>query len=259
MKRVSRTALITGTTSGIGYEFAKQFAADAIHLVLVSRNREKLMKQQEALSKEYAVRVDIIAVDLAQADAIEHIREQLEKLDIDISYLVNNAGFNEVGPFLETNIEKEKEMIQVHNVFVTELTKYLLPKMIKNNDGKIANIGSTGSYIPCPHDAVYAATKAYILFFSKALAVELKNSGVSVSLICPGATKTAFAEKANIQNTLLFKLFVMEPAVVAHKGYKAMMRGKKQIIVGLYNKVLVITGVLLPNALVNMISKKMLG
>ncbi len=156
------TVLITGTTSGIGKAFAEQFAANGSNIILVSRNEETLRQQQESLRSRYHVQVAAIPCDLSEANAADRILERLSQLDWPVDILVNNAGFNEAGFFTETDLTKELAMIQVHISALTALTKLLLPGMIQRGYGRILNVGSTGSYMPCPCDAVYAATKAYV-------------------------------------------------------------------------------------------------
>ena len=253
-----RTVLITGTTSGIGYELSKIFASEGFDLVLVSRNEQKLNVQKEDLKKKYGGKVYTIAKDLSEPKAPEEIFSDVQSWGIHIDILVNNAGFNESGLFYETSLEKELQMLQVHIASLTHLTKLFLPGMTKNNYGKILNLGSTGSFTPCPMDAVYCATKAYVLSFSSALRAELSGTGVTVSTLCPGATKTDFAKKANMENTLLFKRFVMEPQEVAAIAYREFMRNKKIIIPGLYNRLLVLSIPLTPSKILDKISISLL-
>ncbi len=234
-----RMVLITGTTSGIGYELSRSFASEGFDLVLVSRNEQKLNVQKDDLKKNYGGEVYTIAKDLSEPKAPEEIFSDVQSWGIHIDILVNNAGFNESGLFYETSLDKELQMLQVHIASLTHLTKLFLPGMIKNDYGKILNLGSTGSFTPCPMDAVYCATKAYVLSFSSALRAELSGTGVTVSTLCPGATRTEFAKKANMENTLLFKRFVMEPQEVAAIAYRQFMRNKNIIIPGLYNRLLV--------------------
>ena len=184
--------------------------------------------------------------------------EKIQSWGLSIDVLVNNAGFNEAGCFTNTNLSKELDMIKVHIKVLTALTKLFLPGMIERGYGRILNIGSTGSYMPCPNDVVYAATKAYVLSFSNGLYQELKGSGVTVTCLCPGATQTLFAEKANISNTLLFKLFVMQPEVVAAIGYNNLQKGKRVVTAGLYNKLLVLSAKLLPVSIINPIAQWMI-
>ena len=252
------TVLITGTTSGIGAAFAEKFARERNNLVLVSRNKAKLQRQQTELQSRYQVSVEYISCDLAEDGAIELIADKARELGLSVDVLINNAGFNEAGYFTDTRLSEELDMIQVHIKVLTALTKLFLPGMIERGYGRILNVGSTGAYMPCPCDTVYAATKAYVLSFSNGLYQELKGTGVTVTCLCPGATKTLFAGKANIENTLLFKLFVMQPEDVASIGYKSLMKGKRTTTAGLYNKLLVFFSKLLPVSVINPIVQWML-
>ena len=154
-----RTVLITGTTSGIGYDLSKIFAAEGFNLVLVSRNEQKLNAQKEYLKKRFGGEVYTIVKDLSDPKAPTEVFSDVLSQGIHIDILINNAGFNESGPFYETNLEKELQMLQVHIASLTHLTKLFLPGMIKNKYGKILNFGSTGSFAPCPLDAVYVTPK----------------------------------------------------------------------------------------------------
>ena len=255
---MTKTALITGTTSGIGYELCHQFAKNKINLVLVSRNEAKLLTQKHELQQLYEIKVETISYDLTQKNAVEVILQQIQEENISIDYLVNNAAFNEVGNFLNTNLTNDLNMIQLHITFITELTKYLLPAMIERKSGGVLNIASTGSYIPCPNDVVYAATKSYLLSFTKGLSGELANTGVTITAVCPGATKTNFSKKAGLDHSLLFKYFVMDAKVVAARSYQALMTGKTVRIIGLYNKLLVLSSRLFPSKLINWVSLKVM-
>ena len=253
------TVLITGTTSGIGAAFAEKFAREENNLILVARNEEKLRQQQADLQSRYHVPVECISCDLAEVGAAELIADKVGELGLSVDVLINNAGFNEAGHFIDTHLSKELDMIQVHIKVLTALTKLFLPGLIERGYGRILNVGSTGAYMPCPCDTVYAATKAYVLSFSNGLYQELKGTGVTVTCLCPGATQTLFASKANIDNTLLFKLFVMQPEDVASIGYKSLMKGKRTTTAGLYNKLLVLFSRLLPVSMINPIAQWMLN
>lgn len=255
---MNKTVLVTGTTSGIGYALCEKFAQKKTDIILVSRDYEKLINQQEHLQRNYGIKTWVIEQDLELPNAASIVYNKVCDLKINIDYLVHNAGFNETGKFIEIDIDKEKRMIQLHIMFITEFTKLILTDMVKQKHGRILFVGSIGSYIPCAYDAVYAATKAYILFFSKALRAELKGTGVTATIICPGSTQTNFAIKAGIEETLLFKLFVMKPKKVANAGYKSMMRGKSKNIPGIYNKLLIFSSKILPSAIVDYFIVKML-
>lgn len=254
----NKVALITGCTSGIGKALSVKIAEQGYDLVLVSRNKDKLRELSLQLSQCYNIKTFIIDYELQKPMAADFIFSKVNELNLRVELLVNNAGFNEWGSFLETNREKEHDMMYLHMFFVTNMMKLFLPIMLENKCGRILNVGSTGSYISCPYDAVYAATKSYILSVSKGINAEVKNKGVKITTLCPGSTKTEFAYKAGMENTLLFKLFVMTPEKVASIGYKALMKGKTSVIAGVYNKLLVFSSFILPNALVEFLSKKML-
>ena len=252
------TVLITGSTSGIGKALAVVFAQKQYNLVLVARNEERLKKQSHELGVTYGISVHTILCDLEKPGAADLVYQQFVDLNLQIDILINNAGFNEYGPFLTTNIGNEIDMIHLHAIYPTEMMKLFLPAMVKNKKGRILNVGSTGSFMSCPKDAVYAATKSYILSVSKAIGSELKGTGVTITTLCPGSTRTKFAEKAGMEDTLLFKLFVMQPEKVARIGYRALMQGKSTVIAGTYNKLLVVSSYLLPNYFINQLTKKML-
>jgi len=256
---MTKTALVTGATSGIGKAFADQLARERYNLCLVSRDAEKLQIQARVLSERYGIDVSTIPLDLAQSGAAQKVFDKVNDMDLSIQILINNAGFNEAGHFLKTDLCKEVEMIHLHAIFTTEMMKFFLPDMIQNGYGRVCNLGSTGSYMPCPYDAVYGATKAYILSISKAIGAELKGSGVVVTTLCPGATKTEFSAKAGLENSLLFKLFVMDPTTVANIGYRAMIKGKSVVVAGFYNKFLVWFSKITPAPILNAMTKKMLG
>lgn len=255
---MTKYALITGTTSGIGKAFAEKLAQEEINLVLVSRNIHKLNQQAESLSNQYGIKVLVIVADLEKSDAALIVYEKVKQLGIEIQYLVNNAGFNEYGPFLKTDLTKEVDMIRVHTICTTEMMKLFIPDMVKNKYGRVLNLGSTGSYMACPNDSVYAASKAFVLSISKGINSELKGTGVTITTLCPGATNTEFGNKAGMKHTLLFKMFVMNPKTVANIGYKAFIRGKTSVVAGVYNKLLVLSSKLIPSFILNPMTKMML-
>ena len=251
--------LITGTTTGFGKAFAEKFASMGYNIILVSRDMQKLKQQQLYLQYQYHVTVNFIAYDLTKEDAADFIIEQIDNWNIPIDFLVNNAGFNEFGLFSQTDISKEIKMIDLHIRFITQLTKHILSIMEKNNYGHILNIGSTGSFIPSPSDAVYSATKAYIMSFSNALYGEYRNTGIKITLLCPGATETEFARKANIEQTLLFKYAVMKPDKVIKIAYPKIIKGKRLIIPGIYNKLLVFFSKIMPIDITNKLTMIMMN
>ncbi len=251
--------LITGTTSGLGKAFAEKFASMGNNIILVSRDMQKLKQQQLYLQNQYHVTVNFIAYDLTKKDATDLIMDQIDNWNIPIDFLVNNAGFNACGLFSQTDISNEMKMIDLHIRFIMQLTKRILSIMEKNKYGHILNIGSTASFIPSPSDAVYSATKAYIMSFSNALYGEYRNTGIKITLLCPGATETEFARKANIEQTLLFKYAVMKPDKVVKIAYPKIIKGKRLIIPGIYNKLLVFFSRIMPIDITNKITMIMMN
>lgn len=256
-KKNRQTALITGASSGIGYELTKHFAKEGCNLVLVARNKQTLDKIAEDLEDEFGISASVIPSDLSSPISPDEIIAELMKMSIQVDILVNNAGFNEYGPFHKTDLQKELQMIQVNLVSLTHLTKLFLPGMLEQGFGKILNVGSTGSFVPGPLNAVYCATKAYVLSFSEAIAEELKGTGVTVTVLCPGSTDTNFAKKADIENVLIFKskLLLMDAETVAKIGYNALMKNKRVSIAGFLNKIQIFSVRFTPRSIVAKLSK----
>ncbi len=239
MNSSRNTALITGASSGIGLELANLFARDGNDLVLVARSEGKLRQIASRLEGEFGIATRVLAADLAKPHAAQELVMTLNVHKVTIDALVNNAGFGLAGPFVATDLDKELEMIQVNIVALTELTKLLLPGMVTRRSGRILNLASTAAFQPGPLMAVYYATKAYVLSFSEAIADELRDSGVTVTALCPGPTDTGFAAVASLESSRLFNMAKpMNSAAVARVGYEAMKRGKRVVIPGMRNKLL---------------------
>jgi short-subunit dehydrogenase len=238
---MAKTALITGASSGIGYELAKLFAKDQTNLVLVARSQEKLEKFASDLQQKHSINARVFAVDLSQPSAPAEVFSFTEKEAIGIDYLINNAGFGIRDSFEASDTNQILEMIQLNMAALTHLTKLYLPHMLQQKSGKILNVASTAAFQPGPWMAVYYATKAYVLSLSEALSNELSKTGVTVTTLCPGPTPTGFQQRAGAQNIQLMKskvVSVLDAAAVAKQGYEGMMRGKKVIIPGFMNRLL---------------------
>lgn len=254
-----KTALITGATSGIGYELTKLFAQNGFDLAIVARNMARLDKVSGEVQRGPNVTVQVIPKDLSQPTAAEEIYRELQSKGIEVDVLVNNAGFNVYGPFRKTSAQKELQMMQVHMLTLTHLTKLFLPGMLKRKFGKVLNLASTASFTPGAGDAVYCATKAYVLSFSEAIAEELKGTGVTVTALCPGPTKTKFAERAEMADTKIFQGSLSSAAEVAQAGYRAMMQGRTTVVVGLNNELMIFSLRFSPRSLVTKIGKSLLS
>jgi hypothetical protein len=253
----TKTALITGASGGIGYELAKLFARDGYALVLVARNKQKLDENAPEFRKLGSPWVINCAKDLADLEAPEELFAYTERAGIQIDVLVNNAGYGVHGAFSKTNLDDELEMMQLNMVALTHLTKLYLPQMIARGQGKVLQVASTAAFQPGPFMAVYYATKAYVLSFSEALHEELKGTGVTVTTLCPGATVTGFAERANMNSSKLFLKGAMQSKPVAEEGYRAMMSGKPLVITGLRNKLMTFSERFAPRSWVRKIVRGM--
>lgn len=256
---MTKTALITGASAGLGAEFALLFAKDHYNLILVARRKTRLEKLAGELSEKYPISVTIITKDLSQPGAPEEIFREMKEKSLNIDVLVNNAGTQVYSKFQETDIARQLRLIQVNLVSMTHLTKLAIEQMLKNGSGKILNVGSTGSFAPGPYNAVYCATKSYVLSFSEAIAKDLEGTGITVTTLCPGATRTEFAEKANMQNTRLFTSGVMSAEKCAKIGYKALMKGTRLAVAGLNNKLTVLSLRFVPRDTVLSISQRLMS
>src|SRR5215469_13410727 len=231
------TALITGASSGIGYDLAQLMAPD-FDLVVTARNQKKLEQLAQELESRHHGRVHVIPNDLVRPQAPAEIFAEIFRRGLQVDALVNNAGFGTYGKFDSAKPQDQLDMIQVNVTALTHLTRLALPAMLERKRGRILNVASTAGFQPGPLMAVYYATKAYVISFSEAIANELKGSGVTVTCLCPGATETAFAARADMGTSRLFKLGAMRSADVARAGYHAMLQGKTMVIPGLKNRML---------------------
>jgi short-subunit dehydrogenase len=233
-----RTALITGASGGIGYELAKLFARDRVGLVLVARSGDRLATVAQELRSLGAPGVEVIVADLADTQAVPALLRELSARRLDVDVLVNNAGYGLSGSFATTDQATELGMIQLNVGALTALTKGLLPGMLARGHGRILNVASTAGFQPGPFAAVYAATKAYVVSFSEALAEELAGTGVTVTTLAPGPTATGFALRAKMQRSRLFRPgTTMTARAVAAAGYSALKRGRRLAVPGLMNKI----------------------
>jgi short-subunit dehydrogenase len=253
-----KTALITGASSGIGYELSKLFAADSYNLVLVARSGRKLNELAAELCQAGKINVTVLAKDLGDPAAPDEIFKMLQAQSVTIDVLINNAGFGTHGPFAENDWPEELSMVQLNVVALTHLTKLFLPGMIERGFGRILNVGSTGSFAPVPLMAAYGATKAYVLSFSEALGEELTGTGVTVTALCPGVTRTGFQARANVENLRMVKGDSMSARQVAKIGYKALMRGQAVVVPGLMNQLMTLAIRITPRSLIRRVSKQMM-
>lgn len=229
---MKKNALITGAAGGIGRAFAEIHAARGGNIIAVDLNVEGLQQLKKDLEKQYKVRVYTIVKNLTDLAATQEIYKEVKAQNLQVDYLINNAGFGGLGKFHERPWGKDLAMIQVNILALTSLTRFFLPDFVKRNTGKILNVSSTVSLVPGPLQAVYYASKAFVTSFSNALSGELHDSNVTVTALLPGATKTAFGNSSGMSKTSIYK----KPASakdVAHDGYEAMLQGKIEVISGI--------------------------
>jgi short-subunit dehydrogenase len=249
------TTLITGASGGIGYELAKLFGGDRHNLVLVARSVDKLALVAAEL-QTHGVTVKTIALDLAAPPAPKFLFDQLQREGIAVDILINNAGFGAFGAFAQMPAEEILGQIDLNIRALTELTRLFLPPMIARRSGRIMNVASTAAFQPGPLMAVYYATKAYVLSFSEAIANELRDTGVTVTCFCPGATHTDFAKRAGVENSRLFKqVGAMSAEKVALDGYRAVMEGRGLAISGVHNWLVAQSTRFAPRKMVTAISR----
>ena len=256
---MKNTALITGASNGIGLELAKVHASKGGDLVLVARNKSKLDELKTELEKQFKVSVYTIGKDLSVTNAAQEIYDETNKQNIQVDYLINNAGFGDFGMFVETDWKKELQMINLNITTLTHFTKLYLQDMVKRRSGKIMNVASTAAFQSGPTMAVYCATKAYVLSFTEAVSNEVSDKGITITALCPGATETGFQAAGGMEESELFKGKKLPTAKeVADYGYTSMIKGKRVAIHGIMNYIMSNSIRFIPRAMVLKVSRKLL-
>ncbi|MDX5422449.1 MAG: SDR family oxidoreductase [Hymenobacteraceae bacterium] len=251
------TALITGASNGIGYELARIFAQQGHDLVLVARSEDKLNSMALQFAIEHKVYTKVIARDLAKPDAPQQVFDELKQAGVEVDVLVNNAGIGAHGFFRKADMQKQLDMMQLNMVALTHLTRLFLDQLPPGRHGKILNISSMAAFVPGPLMAVYYASKAYVQSFSEALAAELEEEDVAVTVLCPGPTDTDFKERAGIhQESFMSENFSDDPEEIARAGYKGMMAGEVVVLPGVKYKVMETAVRLMPRDLLRSMIKK---
>ena len=250
--------LITGASSGIGYELASVFAKNNHNLILVARSTDKLNALRTEIEKNYKVVAEVISVDLSKNDSAEELFKEVSKRNLKVAVLVNNAGFGDHDYFINCDITKIEEMILLNILTLTKLTKLFLPQMIQRQAGKILNVASTAAFQPGPLMSVYYATKAYVLSFSEGLYEELKGTGVSTTALCPGPTESGFQKAAQMSDVpLLNAMKIPTSKEVAEYGYDALMKNQAVAIHGVLNNVLARGTGLVPRGIIRKMMMKL--
>ena len=255
----NQSVLITGPTSGLGRIFSELFAEDGAHLVLVSRNEERLLKLKEDLKRKFSIEVKTLGLDLSEVGSSERLLAYLKEHSIIVDVLVNNAGYGVYGRTIEEDLKAQVGMVQLHITTPLELIHALLPGMIQRHRGGILNVASTGGFQAVPLENVYCASKAFMVHFTEALAEEHDKSGVKITCLCPGPTETEFFSSSFMKRQgKPAKMPRMDAEKVCREGFEAFKRGKVLVIPGLSNKLMAFSIRLAPRFLVRKAAKRMM-
>jgi short-subunit dehydrogenase len=241
-----KTALITGASSGIGADFARQLAALGCRVVLVARRAEKLQALRIGILERHAVAVDAVAMDLCAADAPQKLFNRLKAQNLAVDVLINNAGYAVYGEFHHMEWERCRQMLELDVVALSHLTRLFAAGMVKRQFGYILLVASTGAFQPTPMYAAYAAAKSYVLYFGEALHHELAPSGVGMTVLCPGVTRTEFFDVAGQEMTAFQQMTAMRSADVARIGLRSMLRKRSCVVAGPINAAIAALTPLMP-------------
>ncbi|MFB9861695.1 SDR family NAD(P)-dependent oxidoreductase [Rufibacter immobilis] len=251
MTSTAKYALVTGGTVGIGYELAKIFAQNGYNLILVARDQTELDQCAAEFRQQHGVEVVTFAKDLFQRQAPFEVCEEVKSRGLEVDVLVNNAGQGQYGEFVDTDINRELDIVQLNIGAYITFTKHFLQEMVARNQGKILMVSSIGGELPGPLQSVYHATKAFVSTFTEAIQNEVKETDVTITKLLPGPTATDFFQKADMENAKMIKEGdLADPAKVAQDGYEALMAGKLEIISGFKNKAMVAASKLMPDSMV---------
>jgi len=243
----SSVALLTGASSGIGYELAKVFAQAGIHLVLVARRAALLHQVKAELEQRYGIQVTPLVADLSEPGQAAAIYAQCQAQGLVLDYLVNNAGYGTYGPVAQETAATYENLLTLDVLALTTLTTLVVRDMVARGRGRILNVGSTSAFQPVPQMAVYGAAKAYVLHFTEALHAELQGTGVTATVLSPGVTATGFVERAAMGQAALAQGRLLDAAQVARAGYRAMQQGKLNVIPSWKDKLLALSTRLVPS------------
>ncbi len=242
--------LITGASSGLGEEFAKQLAHQGANLILSARSKERLDRLASDLGRVAGVRAHALPADLAEPGAAQRLCDDIDALGLHVDHVLNNAGFGTTGSFATSEARSVSEMVRVNAEAIAVLSRHFLPRMLVARRGGILNVASTAGHQPVPYMATYAASKAFALSFSLALAAEVRGSGVRVMALCPGPVPTGFQERAGIDRARLFRLAVLSVGDTVEQALDAYTRGKELCVPGTINRMQTVVAKLLPGPLV---------
>jgi short-subunit dehydrogenase len=250
MEGQRKTALITGGSNGIGYELAKIFAQNQHDLIIVARNQDELNEKANEFKLNYGVNVHVYAKDLFKMDEAKSLCEEVSSSGLTVDVLINDAGQGVYGLFKDNDLERELDIIHLNVCATVILTKHFLKQMIERGEGRILNLGSIAGKIPGPWQAVYHATKAFVVSFTVGVREEVKDTGVTLTALLPGVTDTDFFNKAGMNDAKILQSESVkaDPADVAKDGYEALMSGDDYIISGFMNKMQVSMANMVPDS-----------
>ncbi|WP_210490132.1 SDR family NAD(P)-dependent oxidoreductase [Rufibacter aurantiacus] len=258
MANNTQYALITGGTEGIGYELAKIFGQNGYNLILVARDQTELDQRAAELRQNHGVEVVTLAKDLFLRQAPFEVYDEVKARGLRVDVLVNNAGQGQYGEFVDTDINRELDIVQLNIGAYLTFTKLYLKEMVARNEGKILMVSSIGGEMPGPLQSVYHATKAFVTSFSEAVQDEIKETNVTLTKLLPGPTDTEFFHKADMEESKMVKEQDLDdPAKVAKDGYEALMAGKLEVISGMRSKMMVGATKLMPDNMVAATMHKM--
>jgi hypothetical protein len=241
--------LVSGASSGIGAEFARQMAREGAHLVLTARSTDKLEQLARKLAAAHHVETQVITADLAEPGGAERLCREIDRLGVRIDHLVNNAGFGDVGPFVEAEVEKQARMVRLNCEALMLLSRHFLPGMVQRRQGGIIHVASVAGHTPVPFMATYGATKAFVLSFSLALAEEVRKQKVRVCALCPGPVPSGFQATAGMPSSRISGALGLSAEVTVARALEAYEGGEVLFVPGMLNTVQTLSSKLLPRAL----------
>jgi short-subunit dehydrogenase len=251
-----QTALITGASSGIGYELARLFAQDGINLLLVARRKPLLEAIKTEFEQQYGVQVTCLEADLAAPGQAAAVYQHCQDHQLPIDYLVNNAGYGSYKDVVQEEASLYEDMLTLNVLALTTLSTLVAREMVTRRRGRILNVGSTSAYQPVPHMAVYGASKTYVMHFTEALHAELQGTGVTATVLNPGVTATGFVARAALSRWPQAQAKLMDAARVAQAGYRAMQQGQLNVVPGWKNKILSWSSSMVPSRRLKLLISK---
>jgi short-subunit dehydrogenase len=252
-----RFTMVTGASAGIGREIASVAAESGRNLAIVARRKDRLLALARDLTDRHGVRVEVFSCDLTAEEAPARLHREALARNLEVDELVNNAGFGSLGTFHEAALDEQLDMLNLNVLALTHLSRLFLPAMVDAGRGRILNLASTAAFQPGPLMAVYYASKAYVLSLSEALAEELRGTGVTVTVLCPGATRTEFQSRARTEGSRFMRMGMADARTVAEIGFRAMVAGHAVAVPGVLNRLLVFAVRLSPRFLVRRIVREL--